>query len=117
MTEYAPDMLPQKKPFSLQLDPKSFEPATAEEKAQHDVMRESTTFFKDGIKRLSKNPLSMMSLAILVLLLITILVAPMIVPYKYSEVIRVDGQRDRSTTNLYPFTYSVMEQQKIDAGE
>jgi len=117
MTEYTPDMVPQKKPFSLQLDPKSFEPATAEEKAQHDVMRESTTFFKDGIKRLSKNPLSMMSLAILMLLLITILVAPMIVPYKYSEVIRVDGQRDRSTTNLYPFTYSVMEQEKIDAGE
>lgn len=117
MTDYSPDMLPQKKPFSMQLDPRSFEPATAEEKAQHDVMRESTTFFKDGIKRLSKNPLSMMSLAILALLLITIFIAPMIVPYKYSEVIRVNGQRDRSTTNLHPFTYSVMEQEKIDAGE
>ncbi len=116
MTEYTPDALPRKKPLSLQLDPRLFEPATAEEKEQHDVMRESTTFFKDGLRRLMKNPLSVMSLVTLLLLLVVIVVAPMIVPYGYSEVIKVDGQRDRGITNLRPMTYSVMEQAKIDAG-
>ncbi|NLE19675.1 MAG: ABC transporter permease, partial [Clostridiales bacterium] len=67
MTEYTPDALPRKKPLSLQLDPRLFEPATAEEKEQHDVMRESTTFFKDGLRRLMKNPLSVMSLVTLLL--------------------------------------------------
>ncbi len=116
MTEYAPDTLPKKKPFSLQLDPGMFEPATAEEKEQHDVMRESTTFFKDGMRRLMKNPLSVLSLVTLLLLLVVILVAPLVVPYQYSEVIKVDGQRDRGITNLRPMTYSAMEQAKIDAG-
>lgn len=116
MTEFSPDTLPQKRPFSLQLDPSLFEPATDEEKAQHDVMRESTTFFRDGMRRLSKNPLSMMSIAILLILLVTIFIAPLVVPYRYSEVIKVDGKRDRGITNLRPLTYSKMEQEKIDAG-
>ncbi|NLG57299.1 MAG: ABC transporter permease [Clostridiales bacterium] len=117
MSEYTPDTVPVKKPLSMQLDPARFEPATAEEKAQHDVMRESTTFFRDGMRRLFKNPLAVMSIVVLLLLLVTIFVAPMIVPYGYSEVIRVNGQRDRSLTNMRPFTYSVMEQEKLDAGE
>ena len=36
-----------------------FEKATEEEKQQQDVMGESTTFFKDGMRRLRKNPLAM----------------------------------------------------------
>ena len=43
--------------------------ATEEEKKQQDVMGESTTFFKDGMKRLKKNPLAMGSIVILVLIL------------------------------------------------
>ena len=38
--------------------------ATEEEKKQQDVMGESTTFFKDGMKRLKKNPLAMGSIVI-----------------------------------------------------
>lgn len=117
MSDYHPDQIPQKKPFSLQLDVSKFEPATAAEKEQHDIMRESTTFFKDGMRRLFKNPLAVLSIVILVLLIITIVVAPMVVPYSYSEVIRVNGQRDRSVTNLRPFTYSQLEQQAIDEGQ
>ncbi|NLD33472.1 MAG: ABC transporter permease [Clostridiales bacterium] len=117
MSDYHPDQIPQKKPFSLQLDVSKFEPATAAEKEQHDIMRESTTFFKDGMRRLFKNPLAVLSIVILVLLIITIVVAPMVVPYGYSEVIRVNGQRDRSVTNLRPFTYSQLEQQAIDEGQ
>lgn len=117
MSEYTPDTIPNKRPLSMQLDVGRFEPATAEEKAQHDIMRESTTFFRDGIRRLFKNPLAVMSIIALALLLITIFVAPLIVPYGYSEVIKVDGKRDRSITNLHPMSFSQMEQEKIAAGE
>ena len=81
-----------------------FEEATDEEKKQQDVMGESTTFFKDGMRRLRKNPLAMASIVILLLIIITIIVAPHIVPYKYYEIISVDGVRDKSASNLAPFT-------------
>ena len=41
----------------------NFEKATDEEKRQQDVMGESTTFFKDGMRRLRKNPLAMGSIS------------------------------------------------------
>lgn len=117
MSHYSPDTLPRKSPFSLQLNPAAFEPATAEEKEQHDVMRESTTFFKDGMRRLFKNPLSVMSLVVLVLLLVVILFGPTIIPYGYSEVLRINGQRDRGITNLRPLEYSEKEQEVMAEGQ
>ena len=93
---------------------KDFEKATDEEKKQQDVMGESTTFFKDGMKRLSKNPLAMGSIVVLALILILIIVAPMIVPYHYSQIITVDGVRDKTAANLAPFEYSKLEQQYMD---
>ena len=53
----------------------NFEKATDEEKKQQDVMGESTTFFKDGMRRLRKNPLAMGSIIVLVLILLTIIIA------------------------------------------
>ena len=93
---------------------KDFEKATDEEKRQQDVMGESTTFFKDGMKRLSKNPLAMGSIIVLALILVLIIVAPMIVPYSYSQIITVDGVRDKTAANLAPFEYSKLEQQYMD---
>ena len=94
----------------------SFRPATEEEKRQQDVMSESTTFFKDGMRKLFKNPLAVASLIVLVCIVITIIVAPMIVPYRYEEILSVNGKRDKGAKNLAPFTYSKMEQQYIDQG-
>ncbi len=116
MTDYTADNLPKKKPLSLQLDPGLFERATDEEKAQHDVMRESTTFFRDGMKKLFKNPLAVASLIVLLLMIIVIVFAPMIVPYGYEEMITIDGVRDKSAKNLAPMTYSKLEQKAIDNG-
>lgn len=48
-------MMNKKKPFSLHLDVDSFMPATAEEKEVISRMRPSSTFFRDGVKRLLKN--------------------------------------------------------------
>lgn len=114
---YDPDKIPKKQLLSLQIDPSKFEPATEEEKAQADQMRESTTFFRDGIRKLRKNPLAMASLVVLLAIVITIIVAPMIVPYGYEEMITVDGKRDKTAKNLAPFTYSEAEQAAIDSGE
>ena len=113
--------VPKKHPLSLQLDLKkfsgeSFAPATDEEKRQQDVMSESTTFFKDGMRKLVKNPLAVLSLVILSIILITIIVAPMVVPYRYEEILSVNGVRDKGAKNLAPFTYSELEQKYIDEG-
>ena len=94
-----------------------FEKASQEEKAQHDVMRESTTFFKDGMRRLFKNPLAVFSILVLVTLIVAIFVVPMIVPYGYSEVLRVNGKRDASMVNLPPMHYSKLEPKAMEEGQ
>ncbi|MBP5384087.1 MAG: ABC transporter permease [Lachnospiraceae bacterium] len=92
-----------------------FDPATEDEKKQQDVMGESTTFIKDGMRRLRKNPLAMASIIVLVLIILTIIIAPSFVPYSYSEIISVNGKRDKSAANLGPFEYSKAEQRYMDS--
>ena len=113
--------IPKKNPLSTQVDLRTFSPdlfmrATEEEKRQQDLMSESTTFFKDGMRKLFKNPLAVGSLIVLFAIVITIMVAPMIVPYSYEEILSVNGRRDKGAKNLAPFTYSQMEQQFIEDG-
>ena len=117
MRSYNADKLPKKNLLSLQIDLKKFEPATDEEKQQHETMRESTTFFRDGMRKLSKNPLAMTSLVVLIALLLTIVFVPMFYPYSYSEMITVDGKRDKTAKNLAPFQYSKNELAAIENGE
>ena len=94
-----------------------FEKATEEEKKQQDVMGESTTFFKDGMRRLRKNPLAMGSIIILALIILIILIAPSIVPYTYDQSMLIDGVRDRGAINLGIMEYSDAELERIEAGE
>ncbi|MBQ6048474.1 MAG: ABC transporter permease [Oscillospiraceae bacterium] len=110
------EIMPKKAPLSLQIDLKKFEKATDEEKIQQDVMTESTSFFRDGMRRLMRNPLAVMSLILLAAIIIVILVAPMIVPYGYEEMLSINGKRDKGAKNLAPFTYSEAEQRYIDQG-
>ena len=121
MEEKMTNDLPKKNPLSMQIDLSKFSaeqfiPATEDEKRQQDVMSESTTFFKDGMRKLFKNPLAVASLIVLLAIVITIIVAPLIVPYSYEEILSVDGRRDKGAKNLAPFTYSEMEQQYIEKG-
>ena len=62
-------MMNKKKPFSLHLDVDSFMPATAEEKEVISRMRPSSTFFRDGVKRLLKNKVATISLILIVLII------------------------------------------------
>lgn len=115
--QYDPNVTPKKQVFSAQIDLKKFEKATDEEKKQQDVMSESTTFFRDGMQQADEKsacraqpdppPPSSSS---------PLLSRPMIVPYKYEEIMSINGKRDKGAKNLAPFTYSKMEQQYIDQG-
>lgn len=106
--------LPKKHLLSTQIDLSKFTPASEDEKRQQEVMSESSTFFKDGMKKLLRNPLAVGSMIVLVVLLITIIVAPMVVPYGYADIIKVDGRRDKTAKNLAPFTYSENETQYME---
>ena len=97
---------------------KDFDKATDEEKKQQDVMGESTTFFKDGMRRLRKNPLAMASIVVILIIIAIAIVAPHICPYSYSTIITVNGRRDKSATNLAPMEYSQLEQSYMqESGE
>jgi oligopeptide transport system permease protein len=95
--------------LSAQIDLSKFEKATEEEKRQQDVMSESTSFFKDGMRKLMKNPLAVMSIVVIVLILAVVIVAPHVVPYDYSTINTVGGKRDKTAKNLKPFEYSTTE--------
>ena len=115
--EFKDDMLPRKHFLSLQIDLQKFSPATDEEKQQHETMRESTTFFRDGMRKLMKNPLAVASMIVLIILTLTIIIVPAVYPYSYSQMITVDGKRDKTAKNLAPFEYSKNEQKAIENGE
>ncbi|NLD58096.1 MAG: ABC transporter permease [Clostridiales bacterium] len=114
---YSADKIPKKRLLSMQLDLSKFEPATGEEKLQHEQMRASTTFFRDGMRKLFKNPLAVLSLCILLALIAVIVLAPLVVPYGYSEMITVNGKRDKGARNMGPFQYSKLEQDAINEGQ
>ena len=115
--EFKDDLLPRKHFLSLQIDLQKFSPATEEEKQQHETMRESTTFFRDGMRKLMKNPLAVASLIVLIILTLTIIIVPAVYPYSYSQMITVDGKRDKTAKNLAPFEYSKNELKAIENGE
>ena len=97
--------------LSLQLDVASFEAATEEEKRQQVRMRESTTFFKDGMRRLSKNKIAMICLCLIVLVILIVAFVPSFYPYEYSDQLGITpGQpSDASYNNLKPFEYGAAE--------
>ena len=59
--------------FSMHVNMDDFLPATEEEKAYMVQMRPSTTFFKDGMKRLFRNKIATVSLIVVMNLVSDIL--------------------------------------------
>ena len=114
--KYDVNQMPEKSPFSFQIDLKKFEKATDDEKRQQDVMSESVSFFKDGMRKLMKNPLAVGSIIALIAIIVMIIVVPSVVPYGYSEIVSVNGKRDKNAINMAPFEYSEMEQAYIEEG-
>ena len=111
--------MPKKNPLSLQLNLQSFEKATDEEKSMQQRMAESTTFFKDGMRRLSKNKIAMTCLIIILIIVLIAIFGPIFYPYSYEDQLGVvAGQAaDSSYNNLKPFEYGATEQARIENGE
>ncbi len=108
-----------KNPLSLHVDVEDFLPASEEEKAYMVQMRPSTTFFKDGCKRLIKNKVAFISLIAIVLITLLSIILPMVWPYSYARQLGNQPGRpvDPSFNNLRPMEYSITEQAAIEAGE
>ena len=99
-----------KNPLSFQIDPKKFEMATEEEKAQQLTQRESVSFFKDAMRRLARNRMAMICLFILIVISVIAFVVPYFYPYTYT-------QQDVTAKHLGPFEYSRKEMAKIAKGQ
>lgn len=113
------DQYPKKNPLSLQLDLSKFRYATEEEKAQQVHMSESTTFFRDAVKRLRRNRLAMTCFWIIVAIIIIVAILPGFWPYSYEQQLGVTQSSvvDGSYGNLAPFEYGKTELARMEAGE
>ena len=99
-------------PISLQLklNPEDFLPATEEENQSQVVMRESISFWKDGMRRLVRNKVAMVSIVVIIVVMLFSFVVPAFYPYSYKE-------QMKGANNLAPMEYSEEEQARIEAGE
>ena len=107
------------KRLSLQVNLDDFIPATEEEKEYMVTMRPSTTFFQDGVARLRKNKVAMVSMIIILLITLMAIFIPMFWPYKYETMLGMQPGKpmDASFNNLHPMEYSTSEQALIESGE
>ena len=86
-------------------------PATEEEKAYVVKMRPSSTFFKDGVKRLLKNKVATVSFIIIVIVTLASIIIPIFWPYGYEQQLgmQIGKPVDASYNNLFPMQYSTTE--------
>ena len=96
--------------FHLRIDPSDFELAATEEKESLVVMRKSVGFWRDGMSRLRRNKIAMVSFAVIILFLIGAFVVPAIYPYTYERI-------DKEGGNLLPLQYSESELARKANGE
>ena len=103
------------KKFSMHTNLDSFLPASAEEKEYMVKMRPSSTFFRDGVKRLLKDKVATISLIMIVLLVLSSVFIPMVWPYSYDEQLGLQIGRpvDASYNNLSPFEYGATERERM----
>lgn len=97
-------------PLSLQLKAEDFMPASQEEKESLNIMRESVNFWKDGLRRLKKNKIAMISLCFIIVIMIFAYIVPSFWPYTYDQQIKY-------SENLAPFEYGKKELQRMEEGE
>lgn len=96
--------------LGLHLNPDDFLPATPDEKESLVIMRKSVNFWADGLRRLKKNKVAMVSLVFVVFIMIFAYVLPAFWPYSYEQQIQ-------GSENLAPFEYGQAELAAKEAGE
>ena len=96
--------------FHVKIDPSDYEPAAIAQKESLTAMRESQSFWREGLGRLVRNKVAMVSLFVIILFMIGAFIVPSFYPYTYEQQIR-------GSENLSPMQYSQAEQQRMAAGE
>ncbi|MBR4394427.1 MAG: ABC transporter permease [Oscillospiraceae bacterium] len=106
------------KKFTMHIDVDSFLPASDEEKAYMVQMRPSSTFFRDGMKRLLKNKVATVSMIIILIITLSSLIIPAFWPYAYDSMLGVKPgvPVDASYSNLAPFEYGETEKAMMSDG-
>ena len=99
-----------KNKLSFQMNVEDFLPADESEKQSLVVMRESVGFWKDGMRRLKKNKIAMVSLIVVLVIFVLSFVIPTVYPYKYEQQIK-------TSVHLAPMQYSETALAQIEAGE
>ena len=92
----------------LELTPEDFALATNEQKEGAITDRESTSYWKDALRRLRKNKVAMVALGVIIFLILFAFVGPLLVPYGYE-------QFNSGAENLYPWHYSLEDQAILDS--
>ena len=105
--------------FTLHVNMDDFIPATDEEKSYIVQMRPSSTFFKDGVKRLCRNKVALVSLIVVAIITLSAILIPAFWPYSYDQQLGVRPGKpvDASFNNLAPFEYGKTELKRIEEGE
>lgn len=106
-------------PLTMHINVDSFNPANDSEKEYSVKMRPTSTFLRDGIKRLVKNKVALVSFIVIVLITLLSIFIPMFWPYSYDMQLGITPGKpvDPTYANLSPFEYGATELSKIEAGE
>lgn len=89
-----------------EFEPKDFQKADATEKIDFIPPRAGVSYWADAWRRLKKNTVAMVALAVLILISLFAFLGPAIVPYGYEEF-------NRGAENLHPWHTSLEDQQKL----
>ncbi|MEE1108676.1 MAG: ABC transporter permease [Lachnospiraceae bacterium] len=96
--------------LSMQLNLDDFAPASVEEKESLVIMRESVSFWKDGMRRFRRNKIAMSALIVVIIIMIFCFIVPFFYPYKYEQQIK-------GAERLRIMEYSEGELERMAAGE
>lgn len=79
----------------------------------------TSSYLKDGFKRLMKNKIALASLVIIILITLVAFILPAFLPYRYDRQLGITLGKpvDASYNNLSPFEYAASELERIEAGE
>lgn len=106
--------------FQVHYDRKSiFAKASEKEKQQEVLLRPSTSFFGDAVRRFKRNKVAVVSFFFILIVLVAIFIIPLFYPYKYNQQLGnvAFSVPDASYNNLAPFKYGATELKRMDEGE
>lgn len=89
------------------LTPDDFAAASSQEKEDFIQDRQSVSYWKDAWRRLKKNTVAMIALGVVIFLFLFAFLGPVLIPYGYD-------QFNKGAENLYPYHYTLEDQQRVD---